>query len=177
MNDYTVVILHEWSKYGDDVKNIFHNHNLKWNSTKTINLKNEDLINVFNKFQLTKLDFVINGNNAASSGVWENDDFSVAIKIIKIANNDDVILIYKGVAKEFYTEFLKKCKDISSLIRKIVDDKTTFEKRLNIDLFKNLSNVNEIKKNKIKNFEIRIGITGGFSDEFKNKWIKCIENS
>lgn len=189
--EYTIIVLSKWSVHGNDVKEIFHNHNLKWNPEKIVKLNNSDLKETLNKFQLTLLDFNINENDVGSSGVWENDNN--AIKIIRIENNDDVILIYKNISTDtedkkiedkesttenkLYVDFIKKCKDISSIIRKIVDDKITFEKRINIDLFEKLNDVNEEKKMKIKNFIIRTETLGGFSEKFKKKWIKCIEDS
>lgn len=172
MTNYTIIILHKWKCIHENVKEIFRDHNLRWNQEKIIKLDNSDLKEILNKFQITKLDFIFNECDIGLSGVWENEDS--AIKIVKIENNDDAILIYKGVEKEFYIEFLKKCKDISSLIRKIVDDKVTFEKRTNIELFEKLNNKDEEKKVKIKNFNTKTEIIGGFSDEFKNKWINCI---
>jgi hypothetical protein len=175
--EYTILTLHKWSKYGGDIKETFHNHNLKWNSTKILTLNSENLKNTLEKFQLTNNEIDIDEKNIASSGIWENEDSSVTIKIIKIENNDDVILIHKGVEKEFYIEFLKKCKDICPLIRKIVGNKITFEKRTNIGLIEKLNNEDEEKKVKIKNFNIKTELMGEFSDKFKKKWIECIENS
>ncbi len=179
MSEYTIVVIHGWSKNGDDIKKILHNYNLKWNSTKILDLKYKDLLNIFSKFQLTKLDFVFNETDIGSSGIWENE--KEAVKIIKIESNndviDDVILMYKGIEKEFYIEFLKRCKDICPLIRKIVDNKIAFEKRINVGLIEKLNNKDEEKKVKIKNFNTKIELMRGFSDEFKKKWIKCIEKN
>ncbi len=175
MNSYTILVLHKWIKYGDEIKELFHNYNLKWNSTKILILNSEDLKSILEKFQLINNEIDINENNIGSSGIWENE--KEAVKIIKIENNDDVILIYKGIEKEFYIEFLKKCKDVSYLIRKIVDDKVTFEKRANVGLIEKINDKDEEKKVKIKNFNAKIELMGGFSDDFKKKWTECIKNS
>jgi len=179
MNSYTIFIIHEWGKHGDDIKKIFHKYNLKWNSAKIVNLSHEDLKNILKKFQIVN-DFRVridelNKNVSISSGVWENED--VSIKIIKIENDDDVILIHKGDEEKLYSEFIEKCKYISPLIKKIIDDRIIFERRINVKMIEKLNNKEAEKKVKIKNFITKTELMEGLSDEFKRKWIKCIEDS
>ena len=181
--EYTVVLLYEWSKYGDMIKETFHHNKLKWNSTKIKKLTTEELINEYKKFKAND-DFKIDETMIGSSGIYENIDNNIIIKIIKpksvddTKNVDDILIIYKGIEERFYIELMKKFRDIGCLIIKIVDDEVIFKNRINVRLINSLNdNVGE-KNVKIRNFIEKTNLLGSgiFSDDFKKQWIECIEN-
>jgi len=172
INEYTVIVVYKWSIYGDDIKKIFNNHKLKLNPKKTFDLNYEDLKDTLKKFHLIN-NFEIYESVKGLSGIWETEN--IAIKIIKIENVDNIILIYKGDEEKLYIEFIKKCKDIGCLVIKIVNDEIMFKDRINIELIKKINDVNEEKNIKINNFITKIELIKGFSDGFKNKWINYIK--
>lgn len=172
MNIYTIFIIYKWSIYGDDTKKIINNH-LKWNDTKVFLLNNEELKEIIEKFKLEK-EFIINENNVGKSGLWEDE--SQAIKIIRVENIDNVILIHKGNEETLYKEFLKKSGEIGALIIKIIDNEIVFRYRRNVELLNALNDTEEEKELRIKNFKIKAEF-GGFSENFKKNWIELIRNS
>ena len=179
MTEYTVILLYEWSKYGDNVKELFHHNKLKWNSDKIKKLTNEELTNEYIKFKVDK-DFIIDEIMIGSSGIYENVDKSILIKIIKIENVDNMLIIYKGVEERFYISFIKRCRDVGCLVMKIVDDEIIFKGRINIKLIRTLNDVQGEKDVKIRNFIEKTKILDStfheiFSDDFKSQWIECIE--
>ncbi len=181
MTEYTVIILYEWSKYGDKIKELFHHNKLNWNSEKVKNLTNEELRSEYEKFKVND-DFIIDETMIGSSGIYENVDKSTLIKIVKIENVDNMLIIYKGVEERFYIDFIKRCRDVGCLVMKIVDDEVVFKNRINVKLIKTLNDVQGEKDVKIRNFIERTKILDSafheiFSDDFKSQWIKCIENN
>ena len=184
MVEYTVILLYDWSIHGDDVKKMFHDNKMKWNSTKIKTLTTEELLNEYTKFKVNN-DFKIKESMVGSSGIYENLDGSILIKLIKIKDviteseeTNNMLIIYKGVEERFYIELMKKFRDIGCLIMKIVDDEIVFKNRINIKLINSLNdNVGE-KNVKIRNFIEKTNLldSGIFSDDFKQKWIECIKN-
>ncbi len=188
MVEYTIALLNDWSKHGNNIKKMFHDNKLEMDSTKIKKLTNEELTNEYKKFMVNS-DIKIGKLTTGISGIYLPKDkkanIDIAIKIIKTEFvdelgetiiNDNVLIIYKGVEEKFYIEFLKKIKDISSLVIKIVDNEIIFKQLTNIKLIKELNNVQGEKNVKIRNFIEKSNIIGTFSDDFKQQWIKCIEN-
>ncbi len=179
MIEYTVILLYEWSKYGNAVKELFHHNKLKWNSEKVKPLSNEELQNEYEKFKVDN-NFIINETMIGSSGIYENEN--IAIKIIKIENVDNMLIIYKGIEEKFYIDFIKRCRDVECLVMKIVDDEIIFKNRINVKLIRILNDVRGEKDVKIRNFIEKTKILESmfheiFSDDFKSQWINCIENN
>jgi len=181
MSEYTVILLYEWSKYGDAIKELFHRNKLKWNSEKVKNLSNEELRSEYEKFKVDN-DFIVDETMIGSSGIYENVDKSILIKIIKIENVDNMLIVYKGIEEHFYIDFIKRCANIGCLVMKIVDDEILVKGRINVKLIKMMNDVQGEKDVKIKNFIEKTKILDSefhelFSDDFKTQWIKCIENN
>jgi len=178
MTEYTVVLLYNWSKHGDDIKKMFHDNKLKWNSTKIKTLKNEDLIIECEKFKVIN-DFKFDITMTGSSGIYENASNDISIKIIKIKDFDNMLIVYKGIEERFYIELMKKFMNIGCLIMKIVDDEIIFKNRINVNLIKSLNDNDGEKNVKIGNFieKTKLIGTGVFSDDFKNQWINYIKNN
>ncbi len=186
MVEFTIILLNDWSKHGNDIKKIFHDNKLEMDSTKIKKLTNEELINEYKKFMVDS-DIKIGKSTIGTYGYFLSKDKSVdvAIKIIKTefidelgetTVNDNVLIIYKGVEKNFYKELLKKYKNNISLAIKIVNDEIEFKHFVNIKLIKELNNVQGEKNVKIRNFIEKSNIIGTFSEDFKHQWIQCIEN-
>lgn len=178
--EYTIILVYEWSKYGEKIKEFFHNNKLKWNSEKVKNLSNEELKNEYEKFKVDK-DFIIDVNMIGSYGIYENNDKSITIKIIKIENVDNMLIVYKGIEQRFYIDLIKRCRDIGCLVMKIVDNEVIFKSRINVKLIKLLNDVQGEKDVKIRNFIEKTKILDSefhelFSDDFKKQWIECINN-
>jgi len=171
MNIYTTVIIYEWSSHGDDIKKIFNN-NLTWNSSKVSELNNEELTELLKKFKVNN-EFAITNSNIGKSGMWE--DKNVAIKIVRVEDVDNVILIHKGNEENLYKEFLKKCGEIGALIIKIINNEIVFKYRRNVELLNKLNDTEGEKELRIKNFKIKAEFLG-FSENFKNKWIELMKN-
>lgn len=186
MSEYTVILMEEWSKYGDDIKEVFHKNKLKWNSLKIKKLSTEDLVMEYQKFKVDD-EFKINETMIGSSGIYENNDGSIAIKLIKAENIgetiiDSMLIVYKGIEEKFYIELMKKFRDMGCLIIKIVDDEIVFKDRINVKLINSINDIEGERKLKVKNFIDKTKALGElfgelYSDDFKNKWIKCIENN
>lgn len=187
MVEYTVALLNDWSKHGNEIKKMFHDNKLEMDSTKIKKLTNEELINEYKKFMVDS-DIKVEKTTTGTSGIFlsKNKNSEIAIKIIKTEFvdelgetilNDNVLIIYKGVEEKLYLEFLKKIKDISSLVIKILDNEIIFKHSTNIKLIKELNDVQGEKNVKIQNFIEKSNIVGVFSDDFKKLWIKCIENT
>lgn len=171
---YTVVILYEWEKYGDDIKKLIHKAQLKWNALK-IKTETED---IFKKFKVDD-EFNVTTNITITSGIWENKEKDKAIKIIKVSNIDNVVLIYKGESDKIYLEMMKLCKNIGCTIIKIVDDEIVFKDRINVQLLNKLKENNIIKKS---NFRIKIEhyntVTNKpYTEKFIKEWEKLMEES
>ncbi len=186
MVEYTIILLNDWSKHGNDIKKMFHDNKLEMDSTKIKKLTNEELINEYKKFMVDS-DIKIGKITTGMSGIFLSKDknIDIAIKIIKTEFvdelgetiiNDNVLIIYKGIEKNFYKELLKKYKDNISLAIKIVDDEIIFKHLANIKLIKELNDIQGEKNVKIRNFIEKSNIVGTFSDDFKKLWIQCIEN-
>ena len=177
MVEYTVVLLYDWSKHGDDIKKMFHDNKILWNSTKIKTLKNEDLIIECEKFKVIN-DFKLDTTMTGSSGIYENASNDILIKIIKIEDFDNILIVYKGIEEKFYIELMKKFRDIGCLVMKIVDDEIVFKSRINVKLINSLNDIQGKKDVKIRNFIEKINLldSGIFSDDFKNQWIECIKN-
>ncbi len=186
MAEYTLILLNDWSKHGNNIKKMFHDNKLEIDSAKIKKLTNEELINEYKKFMVDS-DIKIGKLTTGISGIFLPVDkkIDIAIKIIKTEFvdelgetivNDNVLIIYKGIEEKFYIEFLKKIKDISSLVIKIIDNEIIFKHLSNIKLIKELNNVQGEKNVKIRNFIEKSNIIGTFSDDFKKLWIQCIEN-
>lgn len=175
MVEYTVILLYNWSKHGDDIKKMFHDNKILWNSTKIKTLKNEDLITECERFKVIN-NFKLDTTMTGSSGIYENASNDISIKIIKIEDFDNMLIVYKGIEERFYIELMKKFMNIGCLIMKIVDDEIIFKNRINVNLIKSLNDNDGEKNVKIGNFIEKSSIVGVFSDDFKNQWIKCIEN-
>lgn len=183
--EYTVILLYDWSIRGDDIKKMFHDNKLKWNSTKIKKLTTQELVDEYKKFKVDN-DFKIEETMIGSSGIYESDNkkenSDIVIKIIKIETVDDtktvdnMLIVYKGIEERFYIELMKKFRDIGCLIIKIVDDEVIFKNRINVKLINSLNNNVSEKNVKIRNFIEKSSIVGIFSDDFKQQWIKCIEN-
>ena len=177
MVEYTAIFLYEWSKHGDDIKKVFHDNKLNWNQTKLNKLSNEDLLNEYKKFKVIN-DFKINKLMIGSSGIYENKDSTIMIKVIKIENNDNMLLVYKGIEEKFYIDFIKKCRDIGCLVLKIIDNEVIFKKRLNVKLINEINDEQGEKNVKVRNFVEKTKILEIFgeiySDDFKNKWVEFI---
>ncbi len=176
MVEYTVVLLYDWNKHGNDIKKMFQDNELLLNSTKTTKLTNDELKEEYIKF---KVDEYINFDSKQTglSGYYELEDKSIIIKIVKNNNIEKVVLIYKGIEENFYKEFIIKCRDIGSLVIKIEDDEIVFIKRINVELIKHLNDIQGEHKIKINNFYEKMNLSNGiFSDDFKKQWIECIEN-
>lgn len=178
MVEYTVILLYEWSLYGNDIKKMFHNNKLEWNSTKIKKLTNEELKNEYIKFKVNN-DFKIDEYMIGSSGIYENK--KLAIKIIKAEYIDDkiadnMLIVYKGIEEKFYIDLIKKCRDIGCLVLKIVNDEVVFKNRINVKLINKLNDIQGENDVKIKNFIEKTNIIGTFSDDFKNKWIELIKH-
>jgi len=187
MVEYTVTLLNDWSKHGNDIKKMFHDNKLEMDSTKIKKMSNEELVETYKKFMVDS-DIKIGKTTTGTSGIFLSKvkDIDIAIKIIKTEFvdelgetiiNDNVLIIYKGIEEKFYIEFLKKIKEISSLVIKIIDNEIIFKHLSNIKLIKELNNVQGEKNVKIRNFIEKSNIIGVFSDDFKQQWIKCIENN
>lgn len=189
MVGYTVILLNDWSKHGNDIKKMFHDNELEMDSTKIKKLTNEELTNEYKKFMVNSY-IKITKSIIGTSGIFLSKDknvdksLDIAIKIIKTEFidelgetilNDNVLIIYKGVEEKFYIEFLKKIKNISSLVIKILDNEIIFKHSSNIKLIKELNDIQGEKNIKIQNFIEKSNIVGVFSDDMKNKWINCIE--
>ena len=179
MTEYTVILLYEWSKHGDAVKELFHYNKLNWNSEKVKNLSNEELRSEYEKYKVDN-DSRIDETMIGSSGIYENEN--IAIKIIKIENVDNMLIVYKGIEERFYIDFIKRCANIGCLVMKIVDDEIIFKNRINIKLIRSLNDIRGEKDIKIRNFIEKTMILDSmfhelFSDDFKSQWIKCIENN
>lgn len=186
MVEYIVALLNDWSKHGNEIKKIFYDNKLEMNSTKIKKLTNEELLNEYKKFMVDS-DIKIGKSTTGTSGIFLSKDKTVdiAIKIIKTEFvdelgetiiNDNVLMIYKGVEKTFYKELIKKFKDNISLIIEIFEDGIKFRYSTNIKLTKELNNIQGEKNIKIQNFIEKSNIIGTFSDDFKQQWIRCIEN-
>lgn len=179
--EYTVVLLYDWSIHGDDIKKMLHDNRLKWNSTKIKKLTTEELLSEFVKFKVDN-DLKIDETMIGSSGIYETDDSNITIKIIKPKSVDDtknvdgILIVYKGIEERFYIQLMKKFRDIGCLVMKIVDDEIVFKNKINTKLINRLNDTVGEKNVKIRNFIEKSNIIGVFSDDFKNKWIKCIEN-
>ena len=175
MKVYTIILLYEWNIHKDEIKKIFKDNDLIWNSNKIKKLTNEELLNEYIKFKVDS-EFEIKENMDGSSGIYENKNSNILIKIIKINNTDNILIVYKGNETEIYKTLIKKCRNIGCLIIKIVDNEIIFKDRLNVKLINTLDNIQKEKEIKIKNFiekmKFKISI---FSDDFKNRWIKCIK--
>ena len=185
MVEYTITLLNDWSKHGNDIKKIFHNNKLEMDSTKIKKLTNEELIETYKKFMVDS-DIKINKYTTGTSAIFLSKNIETAIKIIKTefvnelgdtVQNDNVLIIYKGTEKDFYVELLKRFKDNISLIIKIVDDEIIFKYSVNINLIKKLNDIQEENNIKVRNFIEKSNIVGIFSDDFKQQWINCIENN
>ena len=188
MNEYTVVLLYDWSIHGDEIKKMFHGNKLKWNPTKIKRLTTEELLNEYIKFKVDK-DFKIEETMIGSSGIYENADFNILIKIIKpesvvktVDDIDNMLIIYKGTEEKFYMELMKKFRDIGCLVMKIVDDEIVFKSRINVKLINSLNNIQGKKDVKIRNFIEKTKILDSmfhetYSDDFKQQWIECINKN
>ncbi len=177
--NYTVILLYDWSKHSDDIKNMFQDNGLLLNSTKTTELTSKELEEEYKKFKVDEY-FYVNGLTTGIvglAGYYELDDKSIIIKIIKNNSIDNMILVYKGTEESFYKEFVVQCKDVGSLVIKIEDDEVVFKKRINVELIKKLNDIQGENDVKIKNFIEKMSLNDGiFSDDFKNQWIECIKN-
>ncbi len=183
MNEYTVVLLYDWNKHGDEIKKMFHDNKLKWNSTKIKKLTTEELLNEYIKFKVDK-DFKIEESMIGSSGIYENTN--IAIKIIKIESVvetvddiDNILIVYKGIEEKFYIELMKKFRNIGCTIIKIVNDEIIFKSRINVKLINSLNDIQGEKNVKIRNFIEKTRILDSmfhetYSDDFKRQWIECI---
>lgn len=172
---YTVIICYDWSVNSEEIKKILTQNNFVLNLSKTTNLTNDELKNELEKFKIS--DKVAVENFTGISGLYEN--INIFIKIIKV--KDTSILIYKGNEESFYKELLKHCGSIGCLILKIIDDEIVFQYIKNVELLSCLNNITNEKTIKIRNFNTKMELYKEqnilYSDDFKNKWIKCIENN
>lgn len=178
--EYTIVLVYEWCKYGEKIKEFFHNNKLKWNSDKIRKLSNEELKNEYIKFKVDK-DFIFDEMMIGSTGIYENNDKSITIKVIKIESVDNILIVYKGIEERFYIDFIKRCRNIGCLLMKIVDDEVIFKNRINVKLTKLLNDIRGEKDVKVRNFIEKTKTLDSefhelFSDDFKKQWIECIEN-
>ena len=188
MIEYTSVLLYDWSKHGDEIKRMFHDNKLKWNPTKIKRLTTEELSNEYIKFKVDK-DFKIEEIMIGSSGIYENKDSNIAIKIIKtesvvetVDDIDNMLIIYKGIEEKFYIELMKKFRDIGCLVIKIVDNEIVFKSRINVKLINSLNDIQGEKDVKIGNFIKKTRILDSmfhetYSDDFKQQWIECINKN
>jgi len=187
MTEYTVILLYNWSIHGDEIKKMFHDNKLKWNSTKIKKLTTEELLNEYIKFKVDK-DFKIEEIMIGSSGIYENKDSNISIKIIKpesvvetVDDIDNMLIVYKGLEEKFYMELMKKFRDIGCTIIKIVNDEIIFKNRINIELINSLNDIQGEKNVKIGNFIEKTRILNSmfhetYSDDFKQQWIDCIKH-
>lgn len=175
MIEFTVILLYDWSKHSDDIKKMFHDNGLLLNSNEIIELESKELKEEYTKFKVDEY-FIVDESMTGVYGYYELDDKSIIIKIIKNNKIDNMIIVYKGIKSNFYTEFITKCRDIGALAIKIEDDEVVSKKRINVELIKKLNDVQDEKNIKIRNFIEKSNIVGIFSDDFKQQWIQCIEN-
>lgn len=174
---YTICVVYNWSKYGEEIKKILYNNYLMMNQETVKNSTNEELKIGLLKFHIDD-ELKISDNTVGLTGVYENKYKTIFIKIVKIESLDVTILIYKGDEKDFYIELIKQCRNCGCLILKIVDDEVIFKNRINVELIKCLNDEAKEKAIKLRNFNERFEMfpLGTFSDDFRNKWKKLIEN-
>jgi len=175
--EYTVVLLYDWNKHGSDIKKMFQDNKLQWDSTKIKSLTNEELIDEYKKFKVNN-NFRLDTTMTGSSGIYKNVSDDIAIKLVKIDDIDNMLIVYKGIEENFYVELIKKFRDIGALVIKIVDDEIVFKKRINVELIKCLNDVQGEKNVKIRNFIEKTNLLISlYSDDFKQQWIECIRNN
>lgn len=110
------------------------------------------------------------------SGIWESKECAIKIIVLK---SEYIVLIYKDLDnardRQFYTEFVKICRDMGALVVKIVDGDVIFKDKLNVELLKNLKDIKGENNMKIENFKRKIDLLNGcWNRNFINKWIKCL---
>lgn len=186
MVEYTIILLYGWSKHGDNIKKMLHDNKFKWNSSKIKRLTTQELIDEYKKFKVNK-EFKIEETMFGSSGIYENLNNDIVIKFIKTESIDDndytdnMLIIYKGIVEKFYISLIKECRDIGCLVMKVVDNEVIFKNRINVDLINKINDIQGEKNVKIRNFIEKINIieeiNGKFSDDFKSKWIECINKN
>lgn len=174
MVEFTVVLLDEWSKYREAVHEVFQDNRMIWNSATIKSLTNEELINEYKKYKSDK-DIKLDKSMTGSSGIYESKS-DIAIKLIKIDDVDVMLLIYHGIENVFYVDLIKRFKNIGAMVSKIVDNEITFKDRINYKLINALNDIESEKKIKVRNFIEKSNLIGKYSDDFKQQWIKCIEN-
>ena len=192
MTEYTISIIYDWSIHKNEIKKLLQDNYLIWNSSKLKNLTNDELKDELKKFKIDT-EFDIPKNITGSSGIYEdlneNKNETILIKMIRMLNTDiildvkytlnidNMILIYKGICGEFYKELFILCKNLGCLVIKIVDDEIVFKNKINIELIKNINNIESEKNIKIQNFKIKSELLDLYSDDFKNKWIELLKNN
>ena len=192
MTEYTISIIYDWSIHKNEIKKLLQDNYLIWNSSKLKDLTNDELKDELKKFKIDT-EFDIPKNITGSSGIYEdlneNKSETILIKMIRMLNTDiildvkytlnidNMILIYKGIHGEFYKELFTLCKNLGCLVIKIVDDEIVFKNKINIELIKNINNIESEKNIKIQNFKIKSELLDLYSDDFKNKWIELLKNN
>lgn len=180
------------------VKAIISKYGLVWNTGKVKLMTNEEMMESIHFFGLSKKieeDSNLKGRGG-SSGVWKSDKRLIKIIMFEKRNIDEhlpVILIYKNTENEFSDsenendmflgEFVNYCLSIGvsvSLMKKAEEGKLEeiYEKKLNIDLIKDLNNIDKKKEVMINNFKeemyLRRNCEHKFSDKFIDGWTECI---
>lgn len=173
MPGYTIVVMKndEWLGSNNDIKNILRKYEMNWKGeVKELNV--DEVKELYKRFEI-KLCPV-----ESKSGMWEGNDILIKIVI----NEGDVVLIYKGVEKQFYVNMMKKCRDLGFLITKLVDGKVVFSGKINAELIRRLEDANALKDITVKNFTEKVKILGHmkedmdveYSDLFIKEWVDCI---
>lgn len=191
MNVYTTIFF-DWNLYQPNkssIKDLRTKFNIQSNEKKVKeNVPYNEILGIYKVFKSENR--IINDKNLrnrkGATGIWsgERDTLKiVAFDPVDEKESPPILAIYRGMEETFYKELLKVCIGIGCEIGKLEEDdkseiKVIFKKQLSLEDIERRKNLDEVKIELEKEFNIRTNelknIGYELSDIFFQEWESCI---